>query len=298
LSSFKSLYFKLITDNFNIFDALIVQKLCDSFKGYKEVEIINQIYNKFNRLSQDLYNTGRIENALGRDVMASLDVRTAKTHARRIKFHEHGNEYECESSDLCFIVDYVLYKPDRKLLLSRTITFIQVKLGESNGCWRLQKNQLYFMRYWPPFFYGQQRYHLDVFGAYPDIGSFYHFIYKNKSFLDTVVMSGRYKKRYEVNSFALSTPMIEYALRQPIAPGSSDSVIYDRPLNMLRNGRGCAYFLWRILLQDLGLHSVDAEEFIKCLYPGLFDIDPEEDQKAEEEPSVGIRVTVSLKVVG
>jgi nucleoside-diphosphate-sugar epimerase len=64
---------------------LIAQKLCDSFKGYKEVEIINQIYNKFNRLSQDLYNTKRIENALGRDVMASFDVRTAKTHARTIE---------------------------------------------------------------------------------------------------------------------------------------------------------------------------------------------------------------------
>jgi hypothetical protein len=63
--------------------------------------------------------------------------------------------------------------------------------------------------------------------------------------------------------------------------------VKDSSLSTLRNKKGCT-FLWDILFQDLGLYSVDAEKFIRHLYPGLFYPDPPEE--AEGRSSVGIRM--------
>jgi len=278
LSSFKLLYATLISRNLSIFNQHIVQKLCNSLRGDREVEILDRIYNEFSRgIGQEL-NTDNLGSFIGYSG-AFVRISAAKTHARIITFREHGNKYRCESSDLCFIVDYKLCKPSQELLLSRAITFVQAKLGEQDKHWELQKNQLYFMRYWPPFFYGGEEYYLGIFRAYPDVGSFYLFIYRNKS-----------------DSFALSTQMVEHSLEHPIAPGPSGDCehVKDSSLRTLRNRKDCAYFLWGILFQDLGLYSVDAEKFIRHLYPGLFDPDPPEE--AEGRSSVGIRIVVGLKI--
>ena len=93
--------------------------------------------------------------------------------------------------------------------------------------------------------------------------------------------------------------MIEYALRHNILlrPSGNYEYVNDSVLNILRNNRRCAFFLWKLLFQDLGLYSVDAESFIKCLYPSLFNNDPPEDgYEVEERPSVGLRVEVGLKM--
>jgi hypothetical protein len=56
------------------------------------------------------------------------------------------------------------------------------KLGEFGKPWRLSNNQLYFMRYWPPFRYQNKPYDLDIFRAYPDLGSFLSFHLQGQNF--------------------------------------------------------------------------------------------------------------------
>ena len=299
MSAFKSLFFTLLYDNgnFNIFDTQIVSKLCDIFSGSDEVKIINRVHEEFSKFNvQHLNIPESVRKVFGQSVDAFVKFEAAKTHARKVSFCERGNGYECESSDLCFVIDYVLYMPT-KFLSSRSVSFVQLKLGEFGKPWRLSNNQLYFMRYWPPFRYQNKPYDLDIFRAYPDLGSFYLFIYKDKTLTDTFTRQAR--KRYRVNGYALSSLMIEYALRHHILlrPSGNYEHVDDSILNILRNNRRCAFFLWKLLFQDLGLYSVDAESFIKCLYPSLFNNDPPEDgYEVEERPSVGVKVEVGLKM--
>ena len=55
-------------------------------------------------------------------------------------------------------------------------------------------------------------------------------------------------------------------------------------------------FMWKTLLQDLGLFSRDAEAFVGELYPGLLDPDPppEKDEEIAEGFSVGVRIIITV----
>ena len=81
---------------------------------------------------------------------------------------------------------------------------------------------------------------LSTFRAYSDLGSFYLFIYKDETLTGTVTEQGycsAYRKRYMLNVYALSTPIIEYALGYHIVPRSSGNYEHenDSILNNLRD---------------------------------------------------------------
>jgi hypothetical protein len=118
MSALKSLYFRLICHNhnrnFQHFDEAIVRRICGIFRtsSYSEINIINEIYRELsNSTSSDLEIPEGVK-ALGQFTKAFVYVKAVKTHSRIVSFNINNNEYRCESSDLCFIVDYVIHTPE------------------------------------------------------------------------------------------------------------------------------------------------------------------------------------------
>ncbi|MBC7091962.1 MAG: hypothetical protein H5T50_08685 [Nitrososphaeria archaeon] len=263
--------------------------------NYYERQILDSIFNDFKNVRlTHLKLPKNISKIFGRVFDAFLEIESYKTHSRTVYFDGSG----CETSDLSLIVDYKIYSPIRCYSTSKTITFIQLKLGHYNKPWYLSGKQLYFMKYWPSFRYKNTVYNLDVFRMYPDICSFYLFAYKNKDFSDSVYYRGIWRKNFRVNAFALSTVKLEYIYGSNFTP-TSNTVFVDSELRKC-NQKGIAFFLWHILLQNLGMYSIDAEKFLQAMFPELLGNDPAIDKNksisSDELPSVGIRITVGIKM--
>lgn len=224
---------------------------------------------------------------------ATCTLRAVKTHKRMVTFEYNRTRYKCETSDISFVVDYKYQQSSgsKSQLVSRTISFTQLKMGEKCGRWRLAKNQLYFMRYWPLFTYGGKLFDIKEFRDHPDLGSFYVFIYRNICEIRYFYLSFLHSR------FAVPVSDLEAVLRRVFSPSDSNRD-YERILDSSLYGVTKIYletFMWKTLLQDLGLFSKDAEAIVSELYPGLLDPDPppEKDEEIAEGFSVGVRIIIT-----
>jgi hypothetical protein len=274
----------IVLENYHKLRYEIINPLYDATFKNREEEVIDSIEKYFKNKTLQLNVP---IDMIFKYSAATCTLRAIKTHKRIVTFKYNRSRYKCETSDISFVVDYKYQQSSSSepQLVSRTISFAQLKMGEKYGRWRLAKNQLYFMRYWPPFTYGGKLFDIKEFRDHPDLGSFYVFIYRNiLSFLH-----GR---------FAVPVSDLEAVLRRVFSPSDSNRD-YERIPDALLYGVTKIYletFMWKTLLQDLGLFSKDAEAFVGELYPGLLDPDPppEKDEEIAEGFSVGVRIIITV----
>ena len=283
----------IVLKNYNKFYSEIIYPLYNVTFKKREEEVIEGIAKYFENKTFQLDAPG---GTVFKYSAATCTLRAVKTHKRMVTFEYNRTQYKCETSDVSFVVDYKYQQSSSSepQLVSRTISFVQLKMSEKYGRWRLAKNQLYFMRYWPPFTYGGMLFNIKEFRDHPDLGSFYAFIYRN---IDKIYHSplSRLQSR-----FATPVSDLEVVLGHVFLPSTS-----NRDYESLPDASLCSVtkiyletFMWKILLQNLGLFSKDAESFVGKLYPGLLDPDPlpekpEKDEEIAEESSVGIRIIIT-----
>ena len=281
----------IVLENYYKLRDEIIYPLYDATFKNREEEVIESI--------EKIFKNKTFQLDVPRDTVykysaATCTLRAVKTHKRMVTFEYNRTKYKCETSDISFVVDYKYQQSSgsKPQLVSRTISFAQLKMGEKYGRWRLAKNQLYFMRYWPPFTYGGKLFDIKEFRDHPDLGSFYVFIYRN------ICKIYYFYFPFLRTRFTVPVSELEVVLGHVFLPSYNDRDYESIPDTLLHNVTKIYLetFMWKTLLQDLGLFSKDAEAFVGELYPGLLDPDPppEKDEEIAEGFSVGVRIIITV----
>jgi hypothetical protein len=259
----------------------------------REEEIIDRIYEEFRSKKFPLNIDLSLTSGISKFRTAFCVVNTIKTHKKRVHFQCNSQMCSCETSDITFIVDYKYRHSNRgkEELVSRAISFIQLKMGENSPwfTWKLARNQLYLMKYWPPFTYGSVTFDLEKFRNYPDLGSFYMFIYKNLRENEPLL------QLFPCAVVPISD--LEILMNKVFTPSTKRNdydYIWDIFLKLFPKV-DLNIFLTRVLLQNVGLSSDKAVEFIDKLYPGFLSTDPPNEEIDEAEGySVAVRISVVI----
>ena len=280
----------IVLENYYKLRYEIINPLYDATFKNREEEVIESIEKYFKNKTLQLNVP---IDMIFKYSAATCTLRAIKTHKRIVTFKYNRTQYKCETSNVSFVVDYKYQQSSSSepQLVSRTMSFVQLKMSEKYGRWRLAKNQLYFMRYWPPFNYEGMLFDIKEFRDHPDLGSFYAFIYRK---IDKI-----YHSRLSRLQSRFATPVsdLEVVLGHVFLPSTSNRDYESIPDTSLCSVTKIYLetFMWKILLQNLGLFSKGAESFVGKLYPGLLDPDPppENDEEIAEESSVGVRIIIT-----
>ncbi|MCC5998158.1 MAG: hypothetical protein LM573_03690 [Thermofilum sp.] len=279
--------------NMGIFRKEIINPFYSATFRPREEEVIDRIHEEFRSKKFPLNVVWNPSSGISKSRTAFCVVNAIKTHKKRVHFQCNSQMCSCETSDISFIVDYKYRHSNsgKAELVSRAISFTQLKMGKNSPwfTWKLAKNQLYLMKYWPPFTYRGVTFDLKEFRNYPDLGSFYMFIYKNLREIEPLL------QRFPCCVVPISD--LEIFMNKVFTP-STNGNDYDKIRDIflkLSPKVDLEIFLVRVLLQNVGLSSDKAVEFIDKLYPGFLSTDPPNEEKDEAEGySVAVRISVVI----
>lgn len=234
-----------------------------------------------------------------------INLEAYKTHSRAVSFLP--NNKGAETSDVVVLVTHEFLDP-AVTLVDEKISFFQAKIETRKDGFKITPRQWHLMRHWPEFRYKGETFELISCRRVPDVCSFYLFLFRDKSFTDTLfgtrwsVIEMPYfirRSKCTINSVCMSTPWME-RLKPSLRNLKEKDLLLDKPVDLSFNETEQVdkFFrlLWFLFSTHLGVHDPRGVDLMKTMFPEAFNKhDPRSYGEDEEKPSIGVKITIQLR---